>query len=233
MLYFLVHCILKQEIIIHDFLQGLHDFGALGNPTWFIIMTLITYILTFINFKLWGPNYPTTAVLGLTGLLIIAIHTIPPLKPTHWVNTILCFPAGMLFYLQGNKIERLLRKTKIPSIFYALLLISIGKIIYDSPFQPLFYAQNLGGALFALGVTWFVGSFSWKSPSRFLVWLGGSGLFVIYMFHLLPMRIMTHMEINKENPYLVWFCVIIATTILAVSATLFYKKINNFLFSKT
>lgn len=235
MFYFFIHCILKQEIVIHDLLRGLHDFRALGNPTWFIIMTLIAYILTFISFKAWGRRSPMAVVAGLSGMLIVAINLVHLHKPSHWVNTIFCFPAGMLFYLKGAEIEGFHKKTKIPSLFYALLLIVTGRLLYGISCQPsiAICTQNLGSILFAIGVTWFVGSFSWKSPSRLLIWLGGSGLFTVYMFHLLPMRIITALQFNLANPFLIWFCVIATTAVLAISFNYLYKIINNILFIKT
>ena len=202
-IYFVVHCILQQQIHIQDFLRGLHDFHALGNPTWFILMTLLTYILTYICFKIQGKKHPVITIAALTMLLIVTMHIVTLVKPLHWVNTLLCFPAGMLYFLKGEQIEQALKKTNIPGIIYASLLLLLGMIIYMSGISPIVYVQNLGSILFAIGVTWFAGSFTWREPSHFLIWLGGSGLFAVYIFHLLPMRIMTHLELNHANPYLV------------------------------
>lgn len=54
MVYFVAHCILQNEIRWADFVVGLHDFQALGNPTWFILVTLLTYVLTYVCFVLVG-----------------------------------------------------------------------------------------------------------------------------------------------------------------------------------
>lgn len=233
MAYFIIHCLLQQEIDFRDFLEGLHSFSSLGNPTWFVLMTLLTYILTYISFKLCGTKSPGTALSLLTGALIIAIYLISMIKPGHWVNTLLCFPAGMWYYQKGEQVENILKKTKLPGIIYALLLIYAGKQVYSSGIQPYhIYVQNAGSILFALGVTWLAGCFTWKRPSRILIWLGGSGLFAVYMFHLLPMRILTHLELNQGNPYFVWFCVIALTSAFVWAIGMLYTKINLLLFSK-
>lgn len=232
MLYFAVHCMLLGEIRWPDFITGLHDFKALGNPTWFILMTLLTYILTYTCFGVVGRERPLSFIVLLTAFLVISMYLISKIKPSHWVNTILCFPAGMFYYLKGEQIEQMLRKTGVPSIVYSLLLLLSGKLIYDADLWPNIYTENIGGILFAVGVMWFVGSFSWGNPSRFLVWLGGSGLFVVYMFHLLPMLIITHIGLNEEQPYMVWFAVVFVTAVLVLMSSYVYKKLNTLLFSK-
>lgn len=232
MVYFVAHCILQNEIRWADFVVGLHDFQALGNPTWFILVTLLTYLLTYVCFVLMGEKHPAAFVLSLTALILVSIYLISRIKPAHWVNTILCFPAGMFYYLKGAQIEDILRKTGVPHIVYAILLMAAGWLMYIADLSPNIYTENLGGILFAVGVTWFVGSFSWKSPSRFLIWLGGSGLFVVYMFHLLPMRIISTLGLNDGNPYLVWLGVTITAAILIFGFYHTYKHLNRLLFSK-
>ena len=86
---------------------------------------------------------------------------------------------------------------------YAFILLGLGIVLYHLKHSVPVYIQNIGGILFAVGVTWSAGGFIWKAPSRILVWLGGSSLFSVYMFYILPMRIMIHHELNHGNPCLV------------------------------
>lgn len=135
----------------------------------------------------------------------------------------------MLYYQYGNKAENLIKHTRIPSIIYAILFIIIGKIF----FRNNIYIQNISGIIFAVGVTWLFGSFSWQRLSRGLVWLGGSGLFSVYMFHLLPMRVLTKLGLNDANPYIVWAGCIAITALLVALAGVGYKYLNNLLFSNS
>ena len=231
--YFVVHCVLQGEIKWSDFLEGLHDYQFLGNPTWFILMTLLSYVLTYVCFILIrGKKHPYVFCISLTILLSVVIFLVSRIKPSHWVNTLLCLPAGMFYYLKGDSIEKLLKSTKIPILVYAILFIAIGWHVYHEGIRPTIYTQNIAGIIFAIGTTWFLGSFEWRAPSRILIWLGGSGLFSVYMFHLLPMRVLTHLGCNTGNPYFVWFAVTIATAVLVLIADYSYKKLNALLFSK-
>ena len=230
--YFAVHCILTGRIEFTDFLGGLHNFCVLGNPTWFILMTLLLYVLTYVCFCFHNGKNTNKIVICFTLLLILTIFFISKVRPIHWVNTILCFPAGMFYYLKGERFEQTLQKTKVPSIICGLLFIAVGRYLYVSGLNPSLYIQNIGGILFAVGTTLFCGSFQWRKPSRFLIWLGGSGLFSVYMFHLLPMRVITHLGLNNENPYLIFLSVAVVTILLVYVASLGYKKINSLLFSK-
>lgn len=231
--YFVVHCILQGEIRWADFIGGLHDYQFLGNPTWFILMTLLTYVLTYVCFILTrGKIHPYVCCISLTILLSVVIFLVCRSKPSHWGNTLLCFPAGMFYYLVGRSIEQILKATKVPSLIYAILFIILGWYAYHAGIWPIVYTQNIGGIIFAVGVTWLVGSFEWKAPSCILIWLGGSGLFTVYMFHLLPMRVLTHFGFNNGNPYFVWLAVTIATAVLVLVANFGYKKLNAILISK-
>ena len=79
-----------------DFLRGLHDFSVLGNPTWFILMTLLIYVLTYVCFIFHNIRNTNKIITFLTILLTVVIFLVNKVKPDHWVNTLLCFPAGML-----------------------------------------------------------------------------------------------------------------------------------------
>lgn len=120
-IYFIAHCILRREIILSDFLGGLYDCSILGNPTWFILMTLLIYVLTYVCFSFHNKKNTNIIIIFFTILLTIIVFFVSKFKPLHWVNTLLCFPAGMFYYLKGESIEKLIKKTRIPSIIYALI----------------------------------------------------------------------------------------------------------------
>lgn len=227
--YFAVHSFMQGAIVWRNLLGGLHSYEVLGNPTWFILMTLLIYVFTYVAYKIVREGNPIKFVFLLTFLLGLSIIFLGEVKPIHWLNTILCFPAGMFYYIEGEKIEKYLCISKIPSIVYALLLLLIGKMIYDADLYPNVLTENIGSILFACGVTWVAGSFSWSFPSRFLIWLGGSGMFAVYMLHLLPIRIFMRNGWNDGFPYLVWFLVFICAGCLVFFAHRVYGKINIFL----
>lgn len=228
LVYFVVHCLLRGEVVWSDLLGGLHEYKYLGNPTWFILMTLLTYVLTYICHRLFSKMGATVFVLALTVLLLAVIYGIGELKPRLWGNTLLCFPAGMFYFLYGEKLEALIRQTCVPSIVYALILLFLGKRYFGYNI----YVENMAGILFAVGVTWFVGSFSWGRPSRFLIWLGGSGLFAVYMFHTLPMRVFSTLGLNMGQPYVVWLQVVVSSAFLVGLASVGYGYLNKVLFQR-
>lgn len=234
LIYFVVHCILEQEVALLYLLHGTHCYPPLGNPTWFILITLLIYLLTFCCFRITGKGRPMIATGLLTAVLIACSFLIIKHKPAHWVNTMLCFPAGMFYCMKGEHLESFINKTRIPCIVWAILMMYTGHQLYHLNVQYLvsIYTQNAGGILFALGTTWLFGSFTWERPSGILTWIGGSSLFTIYMFHLLPMRVLTRLDMNTGNPYLVWFYVFAATCILVPTMNLLFKKANSLLIKK-
>lgn len=94
---------------------------------------------------------PHIFCISLTILLSAVIFLASNIKPSHWVNTLLCFPTGMFYYLKGKSIVEMLNATKIPSLIYAFLFIASAYFTHHANTNQFTYTQILVASFLLLG----------------------------------------------------------------------------------
>lgn len=181
---------------------------------WFIIMTLLLYVTTWIGFRICGVSRPVRSVM-LSALLIYVVCALGlKCKPMWWLDTELCFPCGMLFAIYLNKIENAIRWTRLPIVVIGGLFLILGwalmryhmygcyliqkvilvdvldeknKMIIANLYHIFVYP--LCTVVWVLGILWIFASIRWKKEPAFLVWLGGPAVFYIFVLHFIPIRV--------------------------------------------
>lgn len=205
LIYLLVqYCIGKTYPLSH-ILYSFAGWERIGNSNWFIFMTLLSYLLIAISYKL---LYRKGILFVIGGILLLFICAIPlyHLKGSYWVNTFLGIPAGMLYCIMQKHIESLLKKTRLP-------IGIIGIICFVSGWETFLYfqrttsivsilLQNAGSILFAMGVCFIFAGIRLSRKPTFLIWSGGSALFYLYIFQRIPMLLGEHFELNIHHSFL-------------------------------
>lgn len=94
----IVDLLLDIQINFAQVLLSLTGWDSVGNSNWYIFVILICYIITylFINEK--------RLLLGTTMFFVVAATLLLSGKPEWWYNTILSYPAGILFSKNKEKI---------------------------------------------------------------------------------------------------------------------------------
>ncbi|MDO5450166.1 MAG: hypothetical protein Q4F30_04655 [Akkermansia sp.] len=189
---------------------------------WFIVMSLVLYLLTWLSFSVVGfsperPRRSLVAILILSILVAVVVSLMFPYKPTWWLDTEWCFPAGMLYALYGHRLEFLLNKSRLPALVWGLLLVSASLwALHHFRLFAKFFGWLSGIALggwagihytsalacfFALGVTWIFASVTWSRVPRPLVWLGQNA-FYLFLFQYVPMKLFRDFGISASHPRL-------------------------------
>ena len=142
---------------------------------WFIVMSLVLYLLTWISFSLvsFSPDNlrRSAAAIGILTILIgIVITLMFPYKTFCWLSTEWCFPAGMLYCIHRRKLEYIVRESRIPCFLWgsALIYASQSGRLGTSPCLPRLSAgspayRSAGWALFTTPRLW-PASLPWESP---------------------------------------------------------------------
>lgn len=201
---------------------------------WFIVMTLALYLLTWASFRLCGTQRPWRALTLLAALTLVLCLTLLPYKPQWWLDTEPCFAAGAAYYLLQPRIDALLIKTRLPisllgACVTALAVIGVTHLPIcnqclahllqmnaeaNRPLCFLLLTQGLA-ILFAIGVTWFFAGVSWQRVPRFLKWFGGPAVFVVFLWHFIPIRLSCHLGLNTACPPLHVLAVFLSSILLA------------------
>lgn len=201
----------------------------LGNSNWFIFDIIVLYLLSYI-----GLLVTERFKLNIKHVLwIITISSICffcfMYKAKHgsywWYDTILSFPAGMIWSVYNKELEQKL----INQRNYITITVSTGIMLWLTyyigiNFKALFLYLNAPiFAIFVILIT-----MRMKIGNTTLHWLGINA-FSIYILQRIPMIIATEYGFNLNPP--VFFSIILPCTLLiAVAFTKFNSKIDKVLF---
>ncbi|MBE6587344.1 MAG: acyltransferase [Ruminococcaceae bacterium] len=204
--------------------------GSIGNSNWFIFDTLVFYFIAFIAMTV--REYTKTdmkifaSVVSVLCLFFWAIMAILYGKAaTWWYDTVLCFPVGIWYAVFKDKIDAFAKKW----YFYlpTLALLSLGfAFLYGRRFYVEYY--SLLAPVFCLLLTWV--TMKVKFDNKILGWLGKHS-FSIYIIQRIPMVILTHLGLNKNNNV---FALLVVITVL-LSAWLFsllLSQVDKLIFKK-
>lgn len=210
-------------------LLSLPGWESVGNSNWFICMTLLAYLFIFLSFSLVGPQRPYLAITLIAVLSILGSSIILQEKEAAywWVDTYLCIPAGMLFALLKERMEQFFAKTHIPAISVGLCLLLAGYFLYINTDQvfwhlgiptgsPRLPAMMIGSILFVSGLTIIYGCLSFHTLPPFMVWLGGTALFPMYICQRIPMLVGYHFGFNQNyTAYYIAGCFLVSILLAA------------------
>lgn len=202
---------------------------SVGNSNWFICMTLLAYVIVFASFSIGGTRRPRLSIALTAIMLIIGMTLICQVKAAYWCDTCLCIPAGLLFALYKERIERLLMYTPIPTILLGLFLVVAGYVAYFHCGRSVFpykcislLVANVGSVLFAGGLTIVYGCVSLRRLPRFMVWVGGAALFPMYIFQRVPMLIGSYLGVSNSHPQLyIAGCFVVCLLLAAIFQRIF------------
>ena len=212
---------------------------------WFIVMTLALYLLTWISFRLCSARRPWCAVFMLFALTLALCLALLPYKPQWWLDTEPCFAAGAAYCLLQPRIDAMLVKTRLPISlvgagvtalavvgithlptfnYYTALVFQLNPEV-DKPLRFLLYTQALA-IPFAIGITWFFAGISWQRVPAFLKWFGGPAVFVVFLWHFIPLRLSCHLGLNTACPFLHVLAVFLCAIILGWLSIRLFKVID-------
>lgn len=179
-----------------EYILSLFAWRSVGNSTWFVFVILLCWIFTYFSFLLLKNRYQALAV--LTVMLCIYIVVIAGVKEGHlWYDTVLCYPLGLLFAFQKDKLDNFFGsgvRTLLAIVLLGILWIVLRLFIEKN--VVLYEVQSIAFALFLLAVTSRV-----TIGNRVLAWLGKHS-FSVYLLQRIPMIILNHFGISVWNRWL-------------------------------
>ena len=226
---------------VESVLYALIAWTRIENSNWFIFITLLSYLVIALNHRLlyrWGD---TAMVGGIVAVFLVVMPFLLQLKGSYWVDSFLCIPAGMLFFIYQKHIESQVRKIPVPVWLLGVVLCFIGLMTYrvlpDSisfrlgeivPCTPvmLVLVQNLGCVLFAVGVCMLSAGMRYVSTPSFLVWSGGAALFYLYIFQRIPMLMGKYWGICEAYPMVYQIACFIGTLLIAWGCCWIFPRVD-------
>lgn len=209
--------ITKRPMSLSTVLLSFIGWDTVGNSNWYIFVILFCYLVFYLVFRAVQSRHAFGALVVtlIVFLGMIALHSV---KPAHWYNTMLVFPAGIYFALCYNSLERIIQKYYW--LFLAILL-AVFLLLHFGHFRPLHgLTFNLKSIVFALLLV--VLTMKVRIRNKWLIWCGTS-LFPIYIYQRLPLILIWKSAGDT------WLCAnpnlyIAICFVLTLGLTLIYNK---------
>lgn len=230
-LFIITNQIISVDYSISDTLLAFTSWTSVGNSTWYVFAILYLYIITWLAFSIFKKNYYIAAAL-VSLLCIPYISIIWSLKEGTWVNTIFCYPLGIIYSLCHEYIEKLLSGKKFGTILYSLSLTScliVFFLAYERRLYRIWFHEIWAMAFCGLVVLLTMRVQIYNGMLSFL----GKHVFSIYILQRIPMRIFTSQLINLSGQrYMFFFMSLTCTITLAIIFDFLTNYIDQILFDK-
>ncbi len=196
-IFLLLDFVLGLQVETQQYFLARFGWDSVGNSNWYIFVILICYLLTYFCFKITNN---VGLILATTLVIITVLYFV---KPSHWYNTMLCYPVGMLFSEYKNRIEDYCQKNYTKVFILASLIFTILHFS-NTKLQSIVYAYtyNIESIFFAAIVLLITMKVS--IGNKALSWLGAN-LFSLYIYQRLTMitlRELAGTEWLAMHPYL-------------------------------
>lgn len=95
LLFFILQTALGSKYTVGEIILAFTSLGSFGNSNWYIFAIIVLYMITYFAFIIGKNNQKLvlSCAFILTAVYIIVMHR---LKESHWYDTALLYPMGML-----------------------------------------------------------------------------------------------------------------------------------------
>lgn len=228
LLFLILNTALGTTYPLSRVLHAFTGYTSIGNSNWYIFAVLGLYLIVFAAFMLARKNYVLGVILT-TVLSIGFVYLQMRLKrPVYCYDTIILFPAGMIFSLLREKLDALL--TRHEAIYYTVfgLAVVAAGYFYLNRHNGIEY-YSVWGMLF-MGVI-LLATMKIQIGNGILEFFG-SHVFSIYILQRLPMIFLTKIGLAASHKYVFVVLSLFATIAMAVIFDLAMDKLDKILFTR-
>lgn len=218
-LFIIVNLILGNNYSVEKILLSFTGYESIGNSNWYMLAIFFLYLFTMLSFSKIIKFKDIYRIIIVFILTIIYIVIIGRLKDSYYVDTLLCFPFGMMYSYFKERINSLVFKHYY--IYLIILLIFFLGIYYLNMKIPNIYLYNIVSVLFILLIVFITMKFKVKSK---IIYFFGIHTFWIYILQRIPMMLFK----DSLNNY-VYFILCFTITILL---SYIIKKMTDKLWSR-
>lgn len=218
-LFVIMNIILKEELSFSKILLSFIGYESIGNSNWYMLATFALYIFIIICFT---KNKKMYSIIAFIFLCFLYVTILRKSRPAYFVNTIFCFPVGILYSYYKERIEKYIFNN-----YFLILIISILSFIISCFIKNYSYSvftYSICAILFILMIV--IISMKIKLRNRIYLFFG-KYIFWIYVLQRIPMIFLR----GKMNNYLYFFICFVITIIMSITLKYLtdkiYKKIIN------
>lgn len=227
LLYVAVDLALGRELKPLDVLLAFPGWTSIGNSSWYVFAILSLYLIVFVSFLLSRGNVYFGAALT-TALSILFVFWQMRMDRDPWTyNTVILFPAGMLFSLGKPLFEKVMAKNDVLT-FTAFACLLTAYLFFDARRNAGIKYYSLWAILFMLLIVTLTLKFS--VGNHILRWFG-THVFSFYILQRIPFMILSHLG-YQSSPLLFTAVSFFFTVALATLFDFATGKLDALLYSR-
>lgn len=237
LIYLAFNYFLGNTFTIGEIIPALFGWTSIGNSNWYIFAILCLYLGFYISFKLFGKNeshfFLFLSMFVFTAAYIYIVAYFKTIKSYWYYDTVLCFPAGVLFAYYKDKVYEVV--TKSNARYLSLLILFGGAFIYMNQFggfqfTPMY--MNIYAVIFISFVVLIL--MKVKIGNKVLNFFG-THVFEIYIYQRIPMILLqkfTPLAGDTKYYYIYFALVLLGTLLITVVMHFLYGKVDGLLKAK-
>lgn len=199
---------------------------SVGNSNWYIFAVLVLYIITFVSFIIARDK----KVLGVCLVTILSMGFVywqmKMNRPDCCYNTVILFPAGMIFSLVKDKVEKIITKNDTIYMLFLAAVFALYLFFYNNISEGI-EQYSMWGILFMALIV--LVSMKVSIDNNILQWFG-SHVFSVYILQRIPMIILTYIGYSTRHKYAFITVSFVATIVMAQVFDVFVGKLDNFIY---
>lgn len=220
-IYLIVSGLVNSTPVFGDVVKAFFAWESLGNSNWYVFAITYLYIATYLSFRFIRSRYTGISFVLIIAFTVFYIFFMKQHKGGWWYDTVMCYPAGMIFSWQVKKIRKYMSR----SVWhYGSGLIVLGcsfLAVYTCRKENVWFFELLS-VLFALLVVMLTVRF--KAAGRFYGYIG-KHLFCFYIYQRIPM-ILFRDSLGRSNIYLYFFVCVAGTALIGLIMIKVYEWLH-------
>ncbi len=219
-LFFIMSIALHIKYSVKDIALSLVGYTSISESNWYIFVTFLLYIFIIIVFSLFGAKQKIKwGILVISLLSIILVGVLGLFYPYYFVNTLMCFPLGMVFSYYRGKLETIVKKHYLVFFLTSLIAFILLFIIRKNYGISSNYYYNILSCIFVILIV--ICSMKVTFNNKLFEFLG-QHVFWIYILQKIPM---ISLKGRIENNYLYFVACFIITIIMSFAMNKFSKLV--------
>ena len=216
-LFALLWICLGRPVTVKSFLIALTSYCGIGNSSWYIFVTLVLYIFTFIAFfpikwknaKVYHLLY--IVLLTFFNIIFVLFLKYILLKEPFWYNTAILYALGFWYSYFKDFIEKILMKNDVLFLGSGLVVCVAYSVFYLHRWDRLLIYEAWAVMFTVLTV---MITMKVKIESNILKWFG-EHIFSIYILQRIPMIILHEIGVASRHKYIFMIVSIAASCAIA------------------
>ncbi len=208
-------------------LLALIGYTSYGNSYWYMFVTFSMYIIIIASFSIFKNRTVVPTILTALLSVGLGVWLCYMGKGSHWYNTIICFPLGMIFSLIKPKFDkRMMKNDVLWHLFFALGF--TGFAVFSSIRRWNFLCYQLFVVFFVITLLILLMKINIRSS---VLDFFSEHIFSFFILQRIPMIMLKHFSLHKN---IVFYVVVsfFATVFLAVVFDSLTEKLDSLVFRK-